>query len=79
LVTKSVHRPSYNVYPAPCAGGVQALNIEVRVERIEEKESSLSIVHRAADSVQENENDNAEWGHNCISKRLTGSHHLFEI
>jgi len=74
-----VHHPGDNVYPNPCAGGVQALDWEIGVKRIEEEESCLSIVHWAADSVQEKETNNAAWGHYCISKRLTGSHHLFEI
>jgi hypothetical protein len=74
-----VHHPGDNVYPNPCAGGVQALNWEIGVKRIEEEESSLSIVHWATESVQEKETNNAAWGHYCISKRLTGSHHLFEI
>ena len=74
-----MHHPSYKVNPRPCAGGVQALNGVVGVQWIEEQESSLSIIHWAADSVQEKEEDNTCWSKNCVSKRLSGSHHLFEI
>jgi len=74
-----VHCPSDNVNPAPCTSSVQALNSEISIKRIEEQESGFSIVHWAADSVQEKEGDDASWGNNCLSKILSSSHHLFEV
>jgi hypothetical protein len=74
-----VHHPGDNVNPNPCSSGVKALNSVISVKRIEKEESSLSVVHWATDSVQEKEDYDACWGKNSCGKRLTGSHHLFEV